>query len=290
MNIKSHQLFAQLCESIVFEDSTSLDLIKRHPGGAQVISTLHKEYGLPHDQKYERTPKMSWSIFKSVNHGSWAIIEYPGGTGAIKQMNEKYTVLASTGGAVETLRESHGGAVMNWLKSRLGGNPRALYVGRDTGDAAQKRRDRVRHAVSVEKSGVTMDSLMIKFKPLYVKATNAAMADIKGIISMMIKNNAFYKAEAKLNQLKQLDSALQELEQRNDRIPSIFKSAINNAVILSAGHYYPEQTGAIEKRAYSALNSESSVGVDQLLKDIQNGDTNKLGTVLAFFKRGLITA
>jgi hypothetical protein len=58
---------------------------------------------------------------------------------------------------------------------------------------------------------------------------------------------------------------------------------------MTAAHYYPEQTGDINKsygRSYSSARSE---GPQQLLKDITEGDTAKLGTVLSFFKRALIS-
>jgi hypothetical protein len=287
MNIKTHQLFAQLCESIVFEDSSTMDLIKGQPGGAAVISHLHKTYGLSHDQEYVKTDKMSWSTFKAARKGSWAIFKYPRGTGAIKQENEKYTVVASTGGEIQTLRETHGGSVMDWLKSKLGGNPMAMYIGLDRGSVADKTRARAANKKGGPGEPITHSVLLKRFKPLWVKAATAAIADVKGMIAVMVKNDSFEKAEYKLRQLKTLRDSVESLE-TTDRTPNIFSVALDNAVILAAGHYYPEQTGQIRVQYGSSISSERHEGPIQLLKDIGAGDTAKMGTVLSFFKRGLI--
>jgi hypothetical protein len=60
---------------------------------------------------------------------------------------------------------------------------------------------------------------------------------------------------------------------------------------MAASHHYPEQTGAISRSGYGggAYNAERSEGGSQLMKDIAGGDQKKLGTVLTFFKRSLIT-
>ena len=44
--------------------------------------------------------------------------------------------------------------------------------------------------------------LLKKFKPLWIRSVQAAQADIKGFIGMQIKNNAYYKADKKLERLK----------------------------------------------------------------------------------------
>ena len=58
---------------------------------------------------------------------------------------------------------------------------------------------------------------------------------------------------------------------------------------MAAAHYYPDTTGDITKsysRNYASAHQE---GPQQLLKDISEGDTSKLGTILSFFKRALIS-
>ena len=289
MNIKTHQLFAQLCESFVFEDSSTMDLIKGQPGGADVIAHLHKNYKLSHDQDYVRTAKMSWSSFKAARKGSWAILLYPKGTGAIKQENEKYTVIASTGGEIHTIRDTHGGDVMNWLKAEMDSNPTAMYIGLDQGSVRNKQNTRADNKRGGQRGAITQTSLLNRFKPLWAKAANGAIADIKGMVATMVKNDSYEKAERKLRQLKLLRDSVESLE-TTDGTPRMFQTALENAIILAAGHYYPEQTGQIRIR-YSGgngLSSEQQEGQIQILKDIGAGDVAKMGTVLSFFKRELI--
>lgn len=65
-------------------------------------------------------------------------------------------------------------------------------------------------------------------------------------------------------------------------------NAIISAVMMTASYYYPEETGEITKTHYN-YRVERDKGMDKVLDDISNGDTNKLGTVLRFFKRALVT-
>jgi hypothetical protein len=58
---------------------------------------------------------------------------------------------------------------------------------------------------------------------------------------------------------------------------------------MAASHYYPEQTGNISKDYGGSYTAQNNEGPRQLLQDISQGDTKKLGTVLGFFKRALIS-
>jgi hypothetical protein len=58
---------------------------------------------------------------------------------------------------------------------------------------------------------------------------------------------------------------------------------------MAASHYYPEQTGNITRGYGNNYSSQSEEGPRMLLKDISGGDTAKLGSVLGFFKRALIS-
>ena len=87
---------------------------------------------------------------------------------------------------------------------------------------------------------------------------------------------------------------------RIEDIPGIFSSAIHNAIILSAGHFYPDETGEIRTgngNAYGRRSSssasyqpQSDEGVKHLLSDIAAGDMEKMKTILGFFKRSLMTS
>ncbi len=120
----------------------------------------------------------------------------------------------------------------------------------------------------------------------------AAEADVKGMISTMIKNDAYEKAERKLNILKSLQRAAESMEAGElDSAPEWLQKAVGSAIVMAASHHYPEETGEISRGRYgsSGLQATHSEGPKKLLQDISGGDTAKLGTVLGFFKRNLIT-
>jgi hypothetical protein len=291
MNTKSHQLFAQLCEGIINEASTGLDLVRGQTGGEAVIKQLHASNQLSHDQEYRPIDKITWSMIKDSR--SWVIIQGARGTGAIKTTNSGgYYAVASNGGEVQSSSNSRSDAITTFLKSIIG-NFKKYYTGRDSGTASKLQRDRANQNTTAEKT-MDVSKLMLKFKPLWARGITAAIADIKGMIGIMIKNDAFEKAEHKIALLRKLANTLDNIEAGDSREHSIISSAVQSAVMMTASHYYPEQTGELTRsRNYgggTTYNSQRSEGMNQLLKDIAGGDTAKLGTVLGFFKRSLIAS
>jgi hypothetical protein len=289
MKATSYQLFAQLCESFVSEDSTTGNIINKFPGGPQVLKQLHSEADLGHEQQYKPIAKIAWSELKDAYRGAWVIMQYPKGTGAIKASGGSYTAAASTGAEVKNFSDSRGGNVLAFLKTELGGNPVKMFVGNDTGKTRELKKSRLAGKNDLEKATVmNQDSLVQKFSPLWNKAMTAAIADIKGMVANMIKNDAFEKAARKLDQLKKLDQGVMNLEAGESQRPDFLNAAISQAIHMAAHHYYPEETGEIN-RSYSGYNAQRSEGIQLLLKDISGGDQKKLGAVLSFFKRALIT-
>ncbi len=287
MRQESYKIFAQLLEGYVDEASTSLDLISGNPGGKEVIVKLHKEMRLAHDQDYRQVDKISWSDLKGSYQGAWVIIKGAKGTGAIKARGDSYEAVASSGGETRSVKDSRGGNILDFLKGEIG-KLQNFYVGkgsRAVDDKKKKRSD----AQANPAGEVTVDTLTKKFKPLWVRAITAAIADIKGHIANQIKNDAFDKAEKKLSQVKTLQNAIDSLEAGDSDVPGSVSQAINTAVLMAASHHYPEQTGNITRGYSRGFNAERSEGPQQLLKDISAGDQQKLGTVLGFFKRALIS-
>lgn len=287
MQAKSYQIFAQLLEGYVDEASTSLSLISGNPGGNEVITKLHKEMKLAHDQDYRQVDKISWSELKDSYRGAWVIIQGAKGTGAIRARSGNYEAVASTGGEVRVIKDGRGGNVLDFLKGEIG-KLQKFYVGKNTSavDDKQRKRQDSQSGMSQE---INQETLMKKFKPLWARAITAAIADIKGHIANQIKNDAFEKAKKKLSQVESLQTALESLESGSSDVPGSVKGAINIAVLMAASHHYPDQTGTIGRGYGSSYSAQHSEGTQQLLKDISAGDQKKLGTVLGFFKRALIT-
>jgi hypothetical protein len=290
MRIESYQVFAQLLEGYVNEASTTMSLIANNPGGKEVVQKLHKDMQLAHDIGYRPVDKISWSELKDSYKGAWVIIQGTNGTGAIRAKGGNYEAVASTGGETRSVSDGRGGNIIDFLKGEIG-KLQKYYVAPNTtavADKQKKRRDSQKGAGGVE---VTQSTLVARFKPLWARAITASIADIKGHIGNMIKNDAFEKAKKKLNRIETLQNGLEQLEAGNSDTPGFLSSAINSAVLMTASHYYPETTGTLDGSRYGSqgVSAQFSEGPAQLLKDIAGGDQKKLGTVLSFFKRSLIS-
>lgn len=290
MRPESYQLFAQLLESHLDEASTSLDLIAGQPGGKEVVQKLHKDMQLAHDIGYYPVGKISWSDLKNMYQGAWVIIQGTKGVGAIKASNGNYEAVASSGAEPRVIRDGRGGNILDFLKGEIG-KLNKFYVGKNTRAVQDKRKKRADQQQGAGPNPeVTQSTLVTKFKPLWRNAIQASIADIKGHVANMIKNDAFGKAKKKLDYIERLQNGLEELEAGTmDDSPGFIKSAINSSVLMAASHYYPEQTGSISRGYGGSLNSQYHEGPQQLLKDISAGDQKKLSAVLSFFKRSLIT-
>ncbi len=290
MRIESYQVFAQLLEDYVNEASTAMDLIVGHPGGREVVQKLHKDMQLAHDLGYKQIDKISWSDLKGSYQGAWVIIKGTNGTGAIRAKRDTYEAEASAGGETKSISDSRGGNILDFLKAEIG-KLQKFYMAKNTNTVRDKRSKRADAQKGTGPGEVTQDTLIKKFKPLWSRAINAAIADIKGHVANMIKNDAFEKAKKKLSYIESLQNGLEALEAGGSDTPEFISRAVNAAVLMAASHHYPEQTGNIERSRWgsSGYSAQFSEGPAQLLKDISAGDTAKLGTVLGFFKRSLIS-
>lgn len=289
MRPEAYQIFAQLCESLVTETSTAISTFRSKKGGLQVAQHLHQAMNLPHNLEYNSLTKISWSELKDAANGSWVLIVGDKGSGAIKY-DGIYKAVASKGDGIETFSNDRGGNILDFLKGQIGGL-RQFYVAfqdksyRDTVRARRKRDADAQQGPTAQ----TTETLVQKFKPLWVKALTTAIADIKGMVANQIKNDAFEKATKKLARLTEMNNAIDNLQSGDlDNAPQFVQSAVTLAVYMAASHYYPDQTGEIS-RAYNGYTVDNRKGTTLILADISNGDQKKLGTVLAFFKRNLIS-
>ena len=294
MRIETCHLFAQLCEGVLAEVSSSLDLVKNQPGGQEVIQYLHKSQGLGHDIKYGPVEKISWSDLKNAYRGAWVIIQGTKGVAAIKASQGSYHSVASAGGEPETFNNDRGGNNIDFIKSKIGKLTK-FYVGTNTTAVSDKLKKRREYRAQAQKGGlgnVTTEYLIEKFRPMWIKAMEAAIVSLRGHIVTMIKNDAFSKAKKKLDYIERLENQIDEIRRGSTEAPGIVKKTINYAVLMTAAHYYPEQTGALQRPQYARgddLQPQFEEGPKMLLKDISNGDMKKLGTILGFFKRVVIS-
>lgn len=296
MRQESYKLIARLFESVLQEDSTAMGVLGSIPGGQAVVKKLHQDMGLGHDLIYNEITKISWSELKETYKGAWVLIKGEKGAGAIRAKSGSYESVAvdPQTGVVDTFRDDRGGNNIDFLKSHIG-KLRAFYVTKETGKAADVKRKRAELNKAVDPiKPITADTLIKRFQPVWALAISTAEADIKGMIVTMIKNGAYEKAQKKLKILKNLQDAVDSIEAGElanaDIAPTWLKGAVKNAVYMAAAHHYPEETGELRRDSYSGLlDAQNSKGSKMILSDIAGGDTAKLGTVLGFFKRNLIT-
>jgi hypothetical protein len=287
MKLETCQIFAQLCEAYLPEASSSLSMVAQKPGGKEVIKRLHVAHRLSHDQEYRSIAKISWNELKDAANGAWVIIRGDRGVGAIKASRGTYRAVASAGGEPEEFTNDRGGNILDFLKGIIG-QLREFHVGADSGSVGKLQKQRSDLNKTQGPAVVNKEALVKKFKPLWLKAMQAAQADIKGMAANMIKNDAFSKAKKKLQQLEELDNGISALETGTlESAPEFVEKAVQMGIYMAASYYYPEQTGEITK-GYRGYDVSDSTGTRKLLADISAGDTKKLGTILAFFKRSLI--
>jgi hypothetical protein len=291
MRPESMKLFAHLLETYLPEGSPAMDVLKPVLGGRRLVKHLHGEMGLAHDTQYQEVDKIAWNDINNTIYGAWVLIKGAKGAGAIRATGrEGYESAAfdPVSGAIETYRSGDGRDNKKFLKSKIG-KLRAFYVGYGTHEISQKRINRANLAAKPSATKVTKETIVRRFRPMWLRAMISAEADIKGMIATMIKNSSYQRAQKKMGQAERLISAIEKLETGSlADTPSFVKDAVSIALMMAASHYYPEKTGEIRKD-YTGYSSQFDEGPRQLLKDISEGDIDKQGTVLIFFKRTLIS-
>lgn len=289
MRPETLKTFVSLCEAFLPEASSSTAFINNKPGGKQVIQSLHKDLGLAHDQNYTPVAKIAWSDLKNSYNGAWVLIQGDKGFAAIKSYRDTYTAVASDGGDPVKFNDGRGGNVIDFIKGKIG-QLRKFYVGQGSTSVRDKQRTRADRTKPTGSSVMNQETLVKKFRPLWIKAMSSAIADIKGHVANQIKNDAFEKAKNKISYIESLQRGLEDLEAGGQDVPGFIEKSVQVAILMAASHHYPETTGDITKSYRgSGYSSAQSEGPSQLLKDISQGDTQKLGTVLTFFKRSLIS-
>lgn len=290
MKQETCKIFALMCEGVLNEISSTMDMVKAKIGGREVVKHLHTQMGLSHEQKYGPVDKISWSQLKDAYKGSWVIIHGDKGTGAIKYDGRTYNAVASDGGEVQSFTNDRGGNIIDFLKGNIGGL-RKFYVGKESGTVSDIQRKRRDQQAGADVKKVSAETLVKKFKPLWAKAMQAAIADSKGHVANMIKNDAYEKAKKKLTKIEYLQNALESIEMGTlEDTPGFIKQAVNDSIVMAASYYYPEETGTVNRGRYgNAGLVPTGDGPKKLLGDIEQGDTAKVGTILAFFKRALIS-
>jgi len=298
-----YKYFSQLCESIVSEASTAMAQFNG-PGAQEILKQLHSKEAFGHDVEPEPAVRPKWTDLKE-RPGTWLLIAGNKGFGAVRFMASgvygrrvssqgSYQIFASNGkpdpdegNMVYSTFADNVTDANSSLKGIVGDAKKFYFV-----DSAYSKSLKSGRAENKPESygKTTLNNLVNRFKPLFKKILVASKADINGVISSMVKNDAHHKVDKKIEQVKLLDQSIQKLD--NGEISDLLLSAVNNSLILASRYYYPDMTGNIQSsyryRSNNNLSAENSNGVSRILIDIGNGDREKLSAVLAYLKRSLI--
>ena len=298
-----YKYFSQLCESIVSEASTAMAQFNG-PGAQEILKQLHSKEAFGHDVEPEPAVRPKWTDLKE-RPGTWLLIAGNKGFGAVRFMASgvygrrvssqgSYQIFASNGkpdpdegNMVYSSFADNVTDANSSLKGIVGDAKKFYFV--DSAYSKSLKSGRAEN--KPEPYGkTTLNNLVNRFKPLFKKILVASKADINGVISSMVKNDAHHKVDKKIEQVKLLDQSIQKLD--NGEISDLLLTAVNNSLILASRYYYPDMTGNIQSsyryRHNNSLSAENSNGVSRILIDIGNGDREKLSAVLAYLKRSLI--
>jgi hypothetical protein len=298
-----YKYFSQLCESIVTEASTAMAQFNG-PGAQEILKQLHSKEAFGHDVEPEPAVRPKWTDLKE-RPGTWLLIAGNKGFGAVRFMASgvygrrvssqgSYQIFASNGkpdpdegNMVYSTFADNVTDANSSLKGIVGDARKFYFV-----DSAYSKSLKTGRAENKPEpyGKTTLNNLVNRFKPLFKKILVASKADINGVISSMVKNDAHHKVDKKIEQVKLLDQSIQQLD--NGEISDLLLTAVNNSLILASRYYYPDMTGNIQSsyryRHNNSLSAENSNGVSRILIDIGNGDREKLSAVLAYLKRSLV--
>jgi hypothetical protein len=278
-----------------YRSSSAMDMLKGVPGASQVITYLHQQKNLPHDQEYAQESGVVWGDLKNTRPDTWILLKFPDGAGAIKYIrsSKMYDCIASKGGEIRTLQTTRSDKTFPFYKEVIGGNllrptqkvPVQFFVGRDSQVVRTRQKTR---AVLKPSNYVTIDDMLAKFKPIWIKCAVKAAADLKGMVGIMIKNEAYEKARVKIDHLNQLNNLILDYEgSNNNDTPVLIRKALKHALLLAAAHYYPdEMEGNLD---LGHTQPQLPEGVHHILRDIASGDSSKIRIILGFFKQTLIS-
>lgn len=313
---KGHYLFAKLCESIMNEASTTIDAIKKVPGGTEIGKYMHKNLDIPHDADFRPTTDISLGRGGQYSGGRWYIVAGEKGAGALLYNNSsrEYRVVLPRPANIPLdhdygngwtgdrgneqfidVTTGSGNGAKALMKKAIGKTVEIYTVGSGAGRAlAQKKQQRQGYKQPSATDTLSYTNaeqfLLKKFKPTFLRTLKQAEAEYKGMLNIMLKGGSYKKMEEKIRWLQKLDGNIARLEAgtlTNDQMHEIFGAPIKQALMIAAQHYYPEETGGID-RHWGNYRMADQQGLFNLIDDISNGDTKKLSGVLSYFKNAIL--
>jgi len=305
-----HYTMTHLLREILDEDSSINSAVRNSPYADELIKKVHKYFAMPHDVRWEKLEKVTWADIKSRSP-NYVIIQGQNGTGAIKWTGSTWqAMLAGEDGITKESNDSIN-ILFKEIKYTIGkitGYWAAIGQGRQSyrGAAAyasgevDRKREKRRNSREVVVNPNTLDPgastshntqvILRKLRPVYMRYLEQAIADVKGVVGMALKNDSYGKVSQKIAILTNLQNVRQELIDNPDTVPDKIKERLRPALYLTASHFYPDETGnfALGVDRYGRGQPASQRGPNQVITDIANGDQKKLITLMNYLKQSLL--
>jgi hypothetical protein len=303
-----HSTMTGLLEEILDEDSTITSAVRRSPYADALVKYVHKELAMPHDLQWQEEQKITWADIKSRSP-NYVLIQGQDGTGAIKWNGSQWVVVLSTKEGITRFSDSSINTLFKEIKERIGkirgywaavNSGVSAYRGASTnsrGTVDAKRTERVAARTITKPNTLdpkanneqNISAVLYKLRPLYIKYIEQAIADIKGVIGMALKNDAYGKVKQKLEILAHLQSAREELLDNPNEIPQRLKEKLRPALYMTSSHFYPDETGNFNLGGgYRGRTPERTEGQRKVISDIANGDNKKLIILMNYLKQSLL--
>jgi hypothetical protein len=295
--MSTYKEFSQLFESIVTEVSTGMAQFS-DPNAQELLKTLHRTKTLGHDVQYEKIPRISWASLKD-NPDQWFILKGENGWAAIVLPSKRsaYEIFTANGipnpenSELVTLTKAGTATDGNTLLKNTIGKPIEFYtVNSRYSKQLSGERASAKAKANPYENKASIGYLIKRFMPIFTKLLTTAKADVKGVISTMVKNDVSRdKINNKLYKINSIEQSLDRLKEGT--IDEYLTDAVNKAVVFAARYYYPQETGDLTAnyyRGHTSFQQANSDGVKHVLSDISEGDTTKLSGVLAYLKKVLV--
>ena len=305
-----HYTMTHLLREILDEDSSINSAVRNSPYADELIKRVHKDFAMPHDVRWEKLEKVTWADIKSRSP-NYVIIQGQNGTGAIKWTGNTWQAMLAGEDGITKESDDSINILFKEIKNTIGkitgywaaiGQGRQSYRGAsdNTIGAVDVKRQKRRNSREMLISPTTLDPnasrehntevILRKLRPVYMRYLEQAIADVKGVVGMALKNDSYGKVSQKIAILTNLQNVRQELIDNPNVIPGKIKERLRPALYLTASHFYPDQTGnfALGVHQYGRGQPSSQMGPQQVITDIANGDQKKLITLMNYLKQSLL--
>lgn len=310
MSMNLYESFAELCEHVLLEASTTFDILKDpagewHPGADMIMDHLMRQKTIKHDVQWTSiSPNQVREKAKTLNKKGAIVLLCERGTAWLTNVDVEYSLFEVYIASAEAMRKASVAStrrrvvtvfeltpILKLITTELGTVQKA-FVTQDTGQGAVSSLRKKRAKVAPKE--YSYENILLRFKPLWQKVLTQSMADAKGFYAQLIKHDAYEKAEKKVRQIRRLREIVDELEAGDEKaLQKSLMPFLVTAVHMAGAHHYPELGGKWESTWSETMNGylprlKPATAATQLLSDIGQGDSSKLGSVLAYLKQELV--